>query len=71
MRHDSVEFAVILRSNGQLVGSGGLFDISRAMTATLFAGIGERELWNKGLDTEATRLLCEYGFFFGICIALK
>jgi RimJ/RimL family protein N-acetyltransferase len=64
MRPDSVEFAVILLATGQLVGFGGLFDISRAMTATLFVGIGERELWNKGLGTEATRLICEYGFFF-------
>ena len=34
------------------------------MTASLFVGIGERELWGKGLGTEATRLICEYGFFF-------
>jgi RimJ/RimL family protein N-acetyltransferase len=64
MRADSVEFAVILLATGQLVGFSGLFDISRAMTATLFVGIGERDLWNKGLGTEATRLVCEYGFFF-------
>ena len=64
MRPDSVEFAVILLSTGQLIGFGGLFDISRAMTATLFVGIGERDHWNKGLGTEATRLICEYGFFF-------
>src|SRR5262249_21475442 len=55
MRPDSVEFAVILLSTGELVGFGGLFDISRAMAATLFVGIGERDLWNKGLGTEATR----------------
>ncbi len=64
MRPDSVEFAVILLSTGQLVGFGGLFDISRAMTASLFVGIGERDHWNEGLGTEATRLICEYGFFF-------
>jgi RimJ/RimL family protein N-acetyltransferase len=64
MRPDSVEFAIILLSSGQLVGFGGLFDISRAMTATLFVGIGERNLWGKGLGTEATRLICEFGFFF-------
>src|SRR5215475_5073929 len=43
MRSDSVEFAVLLLSTGQLIGFGGLFDISRAMTATLFVGIGERD----------------------------
>jgi RimJ/RimL family protein N-acetyltransferase len=64
MRPDSVEFAVVLLSTGQLIGFGGLFDISRALTATLFIGIGERQLWSKGYGTEATRLICEYGFFF-------
>jgi RimJ/RimL family protein N-acetyltransferase len=64
MRADSVEFAVLLLATGQLIGFGGLFDISRAMTATLFVGIGEREHWGQGLGTEATRLICEYGFFF-------
>jgi len=64
MRSDSIEFAVVLLSTGQLIGFGGLFDISRAMTATMFVGIGERDHWGKGLGTEATRLICEYGFFF-------
>ena len=64
MRPDSAEFAIILLSCGQLVGFGGLFDISRAMTATLFVGIGERDVWSKGFGTEATRLICEFGFFF-------
>jgi RimJ/RimL family protein N-acetyltransferase len=64
MRDDSVEFAVLLLSTGQLFGFGGLYDILRVMTATLFVGIGEREHWGKGLGTEATRLICEYGFFF-------
>ena len=48
MRPDSVEFAMLLLATGQLIGFGGLFDISRAMTATLFVGIGEREHWGKG-----------------------
>ena len=34
------------------------------MTGTLFVGIGERSHRGKGLGTEATRLICEYGFFF-------
>jgi RimJ/RimL family protein N-acetyltransferase len=71
MRPDSVEFAVILLSAGQLIGFGGLFDISRAMTATMFVGIGERDLWNKGLGTEASRLICEYGFFFRNLYSIK
>jgi RimJ/RimL family protein N-acetyltransferase len=70
-RHDNIEFAVILLSIGQLVGFGGLSDISRALTATLFVGIGERGLWGKGLGTEATRLICEYGFFFRSLYSIK
>jgi RimJ/RimL family protein N-acetyltransferase len=71
MRSDNVEFAVILLSTGQLVGFGGLSDISRMMTATLFVGIGERDLWSKGLGTEATRLICEFGFFFRSLHSIK
>jgi RimJ/RimL family protein N-acetyltransferase len=71
MRPDSVELAVILLATGRLVGFGGLFDISRAMTASLFVGIGERDLWGKGLGTEATRLICEYGFFFRNLYSIK
>ncbi len=41
------------------------------MTATLFVGIGEREHWGKGLGTEATRLICEYGFFFRSLHSIK
>jgi RimJ/RimL family protein N-acetyltransferase len=71
MRADSVEFAVLLLSTGQLIGFGGLFDISRAMTATLFVGIGERDHWCQGHGTEATRLICEYGFFFRSLHSIK
>jgi RimJ/RimL family protein N-acetyltransferase len=71
MRADSVEFAVLLLATGQLIGFGGLFDISRAMTATLFVGIGEREHWGQGHGSEATRLICEYGFFFRSLHSIK
>jgi RimJ/RimL family protein N-acetyltransferase len=70
-REDDVEFAVIMLSTGQLVGFGGLSAISRALTATLFVAIGERSLWGKGLGTEATRLICEYGFFFRNLYSIK
>jgi RimJ/RimL family protein N-acetyltransferase len=71
MRSDSVEFAVVLLATGELVGFGGLFDISRTLTAGLFVGIGERAHWGKGLGAEATRLICEYGFFFKSLHAIK
>lgn len=59
----SVEFAVVTPGTGGLVGFGGLFDITRAQTASLFVGI-DPALWGKGHGTEATRLICEYGFFY-------
>ncbi len=64
VRSDGVEFSVIELSSGRLVGFGGLFDITRAMVATMFVGIGEAKSRRKGYGTEASRLICEYGFFF-------
>src|SRR5436190_21026374 len=60
---DGAEFAVIELGTGRLVGFGGLFDITRALAATMFVGIGEATLRRKGFGTEASRLICEYGFF--------
>jgi RimJ/RimL family protein N-acetyltransferase len=64
IKPDSAEFAVIELGTGCLVGFGGLFDITGALVATLFVGIGEATLRRKGFGTEASRLICEYGFFF-------
>jgi RimJ/RimL family protein N-acetyltransferase len=63
-RPDGAEFAVIELVSGRLIGFGGLFDITRAMTATMFVGIGEAHHRRKGYGTETCRLICEYGFFF-------
>jgi RimJ/RimL family protein N-acetyltransferase len=63
-RPDGVEFAVIELGSDRLVGFGGLHDITRALVATMFVGIGEATARRKGFGTEATRLICEYGFFF-------
>jgi RimJ/RimL family protein N-acetyltransferase len=70
-RPDAVEFSVIELSTGRLVGFGGLFDITRAMVATMFVGIGEAESRRKGFGTEACRLICEYGFFFRNLYSIK
>jgi RimJ/RimL family protein N-acetyltransferase len=71
VRPDNVEFAVIQLDNNRLVGFGGLFDITRAMTATMFVGIGEGECRRKGFGTETCRLICEYGFFFKNLYSIK
>jgi RimJ/RimL family protein N-acetyltransferase len=64
IKPDSTEFAIIELGTGRLVGFGGLFDITRALVGTMFVGIGEAALRKKGLGTDASRLICEYGFFF-------
>ena len=71
IKSDSVEFAVILLSTGRLIGFGGLFDMNRSMLGTMFVGIGEPELQGKGHGTEASRLICEYGFFFRNLYGIK
>jgi RimJ/RimL family protein N-acetyltransferase len=71
VRSDGVEFSVIELSTGRLVGFGGLFDITRAMAATMFVGIGESRSRQKGFGTEACRLICEYGFFFRNLYSIK
>jgi RimJ/RimL family protein N-acetyltransferase len=71
IRPDSIEFAVIELASGRLIGLGGLFDITRALAATLFVGIGEDASRGKGYGTEATRLICEYGFFFRYLHCIK
>ena len=68
---DSAEFSIVELNTGQLVGFGGLFDITRAMTATMFVGIGDRDQRKKGFGTEASRLICEYGFFFRSLHSIK
>lgn len=71
VKFDNAEFAVIELSTGRLIGWGGLSDMSRASVGTLFVGIGDASFRGKGLGTEATRLLCEYGFFFRSLHAIK
>ena len=64
IKPDSTEFSIIELGTGRLVGFGGLFDITRALVGTMFVGIGEAALRKKGFGTDASRLICEYGFFF-------
>ena len=71
IKPDSAEFCVLELSTGRLVGFGGLFDMTRAMVATMFVGIGEANLRRKGFGTEASRLICEYGFFCAIFAASR
>jgi RimJ/RimL family protein N-acetyltransferase len=71
VRSDSVEFSVIELATDRLAGFGGLFDITRALVATMFVGIGEAQSRRQGFGTEACRLICEYGFFFKSLHSIK
>lgn len=71
IKPDSAEFSVIELSTWRLAGFGGLFDITRAMTGSMFVGIGEGDLRRRGFGSEACRLICEYGFFFRSLHSIK
>jgi RimJ/RimL family protein N-acetyltransferase len=67
----SAEFSIVALDTGQLVGFGGLFDITSTMTAAMFVGIGDPARRKRGFGTEAARLICEYGFFFRSLHSIK
>jgi RimJ/RimL family protein N-acetyltransferase len=67
----SAECSIVELDSGQLVGFGGLFDITCAMTATMFVSIGDCDQRKRGYGTEATRLICEYGPLFRSLHSIK
>jgi len=69
-RSDSIEFGVLQHDSTALVGFGGLFDISRAGTASVFVGVAP-EHWGKGFGSEALKLICFYGFFYQSLYAIR
>lgn len=59
----TVEFALLTTTSRELVGFGGLYDITRGVAANLFIGISP-SLWGKGYGTEGVRLISAYGFSY-------
>lgn len=56
-------FSIVVTEDQQLIGHGGFVDINQEKhTAQLRITIGHSEYWGRGLGTEATKLLVEYGF---------
>ncbi len=56
-------WAIINASNGQLLGTTALTEVtSRTRSALFRIVIGERDAWGQGFGTEATRLVCEQAF---------
>ena len=56
-------FAIIKKDNNQHIGNIKIGPINnRYKHADISYFIGEKDEWNKGLTTEAIRLICEFGF---------
>jgi RimJ/RimL family protein N-acetyltransferase len=60
---ESTGFAIYERATMRPIGTVGLVSINHLnRTAELGIGIGERDCWDKGFGSEATRLILDYGF---------
>jgi RimJ/RimL family protein N-acetyltransferase len=56
-------FAIVDKKSDEMIGLVGLYDISWIPRhAELRIVIGEKDFWNKGYGTEATKLVIKYGF---------
>ena len=56
-------FAIVALDGDELLGSCGIGDVSAVdRTGELGIMIGNKEFWNRGLGTEAVRLLLRFGF---------
>jgi RimJ/RimL family protein N-acetyltransferase len=69
-RSDSIEFGVVALESRTLIGFGGLYDIARTGTASIFVGVAP-EHWGKGFGSEAVKLICFYGFFYQSLYAIR
>ena len=56
-------FVICLLDGGRAIGTVGLHAIDMVEgTASFGIAIGEAEYWNRGLGTDATRAICDFGF---------
>lgn len=62
---DRKTFAIVVREGQRYIGNISLFDINhRHSTATFGIAVGDKTAWGQGYGSEATRLICDYGFTF-------
>ncbi len=58
-------FAIVVREGQRLIGSVSLMNIVHQRgVCELGIAIGDKQAWGKGYGSEATRLICDYGFTF-------
>jgi len=59
----SASLAMVLKRGDELIGSAGFNRIDHRSRVGVFGiVIGAKSLWGQGIGTEATRLVCEFGF---------
>lgn len=62
-KDESIVFAIRLKSDNKIIGIAGFDDIVKSnKVATLFIGIGNRNLRGKGYGNESLKILLDYGF---------
>jgi RimJ/RimL family protein N-acetyltransferase len=62
-KDESVVFAIRLKSDNKIIGIAGFDDMVKSnKVATLFIGIGDKELRGKGYGNESLKILLDYGF---------
>lgn len=60
---NDVVFAVCMKEDDKFIGTTGLYCINWIMrTAEFRVFLGEKSYWNRGIGTEATKLMVAYGF---------
>nr|WP_312576636.1 GNAT family protein [Sedimentibacter sp.] len=63
IKSESVVFAIRLLSDGKIIGIAGFDDIVKSNeVATIFIGIGNKNLRGKGYGNESLKILLDYGF---------
>ncbi len=62
-KDESIVFAIRLKSDNNIIGIAGFDDIVKSnKVATLFIGIGNKDLRGKGYGNESLKILLDYGF---------
>jgi RimJ/RimL family protein N-acetyltransferase len=62
-KNESIVFAIRLLSDNKIIGIAGLDDIIKSnQVATLFIGIGNKDLRGNGYGHESMKILLDYGF---------
>ena len=63
LRSKDLNYGIVLKSTGKLIGYAGLCKISKTnKSAEYFIFIGEKSLWGKGIGKEVTEKILQIGF---------